>query len=144
MSTPTNEGRAERAKQVLEFYENLADDPAGTESLLADLLADLMHLCEDQKTDFDGALQMATIHFDDETNPMSIYSAEHHKEEEANGFVQLPDRFPKMIPENTDCHHLTGYWINEGVNFRCYQCGCQFHTMDIPENKLRKIEACQP
>ena len=21
------------------------------------------------------------------------------------------------------CQHLTGYWINRGVNFRCYDCG---------------------
>lgn len=41
-----------------------------------------------------------------------------------------------------ECRHLRGYWINEGDNFRCYDCGCQFFiaNLDDPKNPEREIE----
>ena len=42
------------------------------------------------------------------------------------------------------CRHLTGYWINRGVSFRCYECGCQFHVAEIPGDSNRKIEKWTP
>ena len=42
--------------------------------------------------------------------------------------------------EPIPCRHLTGYWINRGVSFRCYACGCQFQVAEIPADKDRKIE----
>jgi hypothetical protein len=49
----------------------------------------------------------------------------------------MPDPKPE---EPILCHHLAGYWINRGVNFRCYECGYQFHVAEIPADKDRKIE----
>lgn len=40
-----------------------------------------------------------------------------------------------------ECLHLEGYWINRANgNFRCYECGHQFFTRDIPRQPGRKIE----
>lgn len=38
------------------------------------------------------------------------------------------------------CRHLTGYWIKEGVSFRCYACQCQFQLADLPHDRFREIE----
>ena len=61
MSQPTNEDRTERANQTLDFYATLAG-----ESLIEDLLADLMHYCAENGTDFDASLSMARMHFTNE------------------------------------------------------------------------------
>jgi tRNA(Ile2) C34 agmatinyltransferase TiaS len=38
------------------------------------------------------------------------------------------------------CPHLSGYWIQEGKVFRCYDCGRQVSSETITANTKRKIE----
>lgn len=42
--------------------------------------------------------------------------------------------------ERKRCQHLTGYWINRGINFRCYECQHQLWIADLPKNPKRAIE----
>lgn len=38
---------------------------------------------------------------------------------------------------STPCQHLTGYWINNGTNFRCYECGSQIWLGNLSEREQR-------
>ena len=62
MRTVTNEDRANKASVALEYY--------GTSSILgntvSDLLADLMHLCDQEKIDFNLLLQNAQWNYREE------------------------------------------------------------------------------
>lgn len=63
---PFNRDRAERALQVMEFYDELPGvDP---DALLVDLLTDLRHLCaEESDSQFDHAVHVSEIHFNAES-----------------------------------------------------------------------------
>ncbi len=37
------------------------------------------------------------------------------------------------------CPHTRGYWIEQGVSFRCYGCGYQHRLLDLP-HRPRQIE----
>lgn len=63
----------------------------------------------------------------------------------ANSFFHDLDKAVAFAAEVQDiCLHLTGYWINKRAgNFRCYKCGCQFHTKELaklPKGLKRDIE----
>lgn len=34
-----------------------------------------------------------------------------------------------------------GYWINKGVNFRCYHCQFQFYLADLPPDVMNRCKA---
>jgi len=61
---PTNRERADHAWEVVRFYN---EDPPGENRKdsegIVDLLADLMHLCEEEKYDFEDMLRVARDHF---------------------------------------------------------------------------------
>ena len=73
MLTITNENRAMRGRNTLEFYiehqaqgeVDLSNQDA-VQSEVACLLADLMHLCDEEKADFNRALQLAHDHHTEE------------------------------------------------------------------------------
>ena len=64
-----NETRANRASQIINHYATLVDDTSDEYWLdehVADLLADLMHLCKRADVDFSQQLALAEIHFEEE------------------------------------------------------------------------------
>lgn len=62
-----NEGRAERGRDVMNFYAGLeGSEYTGEGEHIACLMADLMHLCKADDIDFEERLRMAHIHFEDE------------------------------------------------------------------------------
>ncbi len=67
---PTNEDRAARASDVVEYYSNKPGmDPvedAGLKSTLQDLLADMMHLADMEGLDWDSIQTMAEVYFNEE------------------------------------------------------------------------------
>ena len=64
----TNEQRAQRAWQATWRYHQECDDPDGdtTDETITDLLADLMHFCDEQGIEFDSCLRMANSHYNSE------------------------------------------------------------------------------
>ena len=63
-----NEERIARALELTEAYRiftNSQDEPM--ESVVTDVLTDLMHLCDNEDLEFDRLLHMATIHHEEET-----------------------------------------------------------------------------
>jgi hypothetical protein len=76
--TPTNEDRAAAAEQALIFYGlvkgqsgELASAP---ESVIADLLTDLMHYAEREDIDFSAALNLATTNLTVESTEKSSHA----------------------------------------------------------------------
>ncbi len=68
---PTNEERAERAREVLKMYAVQFGDPYDPGGTLIDVLTDLMHLeARDPELGlkFDSSLKMAQFHFEAETD----------------------------------------------------------------------------
>ena len=66
----TNELRAQRAWQATRRYHQECDDSDGdtTDETITDLLADLMHFCDEQGIDFESCSRMATMHYEAEVN----------------------------------------------------------------------------
>ena len=61
--TQTNGKRATRANVTLERYKQLSDSWRGRDEEVTDLLADLMHLCHREGTNFGEALKLARMHY---------------------------------------------------------------------------------
>lgn len=58
-----NDRRAIRAGMTVGYYATLAGDQGEpTETIICDLLADLLHLCDATDVDFSDALHSATTH----------------------------------------------------------------------------------
>lgn len=102
---PTNDGRADRAMQLLWMYSNgtgqrdpntqqYTDDVS---TIVADVLADLQHYCEREEVNFARALRIAT------TN----YGTERHKQplpfDTINGRTLCEDCGPNRHTKDTDC-----------------------------------------
>jgi hypothetical protein len=68
--TPSNEDRAERARNALEEYHEDNEDAFGEleseAGVLVDLLTDLMHYCAENGISFKRKLATARIHFEAE------------------------------------------------------------------------------
>ena len=64
--TQTNGKRAARAHTMVERYEQLSDSKPG--DVITDLLADLMHWCHREGTNFDEVLKTAQMHYLAETD----------------------------------------------------------------------------
>ncbi|MCW5799136.1 MAG: hypothetical protein LZF60_250089 [Nitrospira sp.] len=67
---PTNEERAERAREVLKMYAVQFGDPNDPGGTLIDVLTDLMHLEAREPElglEFNSSLKMAQCHFEAET-----------------------------------------------------------------------------
>jgi hypothetical protein len=69
MNTFTNEDRANRARTALRYYSETF--LAHSTLVIGDLLADLMHLCAEEKFDFNKALQDAQWNFNEEVKDES-------------------------------------------------------------------------
>jgi len=59
-----NTSRAYRAGEVLDYYDEM--DGTDPDSNVVDLLADLMHYCNQSSWDFTQALETARMHFEAE------------------------------------------------------------------------------
>lgn len=68
-----------RGKKALQMYD--CSTSACPDENLVDLLTDLMLLADATGLDFEENLDSARMHFDAETDPMSIYSSTHAQEE---------------------------------------------------------------
>lgn len=71
---PTNDERAQRAREVLEMYAVQFGDPYDPRGTLIDVLTDLMHLAARESEvglEFEGSLKMARFHFEAETEECS-------------------------------------------------------------------------
>jgi len=62
---PTNADRANRARNVMQFYID-AHGEDETEATLADILTDMMHLCDAEEVDWGDVLVTAENHHLDE------------------------------------------------------------------------------
>lgn len=63
----TSNTRLARAYRVLARYAREIGDPnAETATLVSDILADLMHLCEHDGLSFDNRLKLARLHWEAE------------------------------------------------------------------------------
>lgn len=66
---PTNEERAERADTLLDAYIEVSGlESEGIESVVNDLLTDLMHLCHERGISFGYRVLMAETNFEAETS----------------------------------------------------------------------------
>lgn len=70
MTSPSNAERASRAEHLLIFYayrEGRSDELSSSEeTVLTDLLADLMHYAHSMRMDFQNCIDVAQMHFDAE------------------------------------------------------------------------------
>ena len=62
-----NDNRARWAAAALHCFQR--ETGTDDEDALPDLLADLMHWCDRNSSDFDAALSTARMHYDAETSP---------------------------------------------------------------------------
>lgn len=63
----TNDSRAERARDAIQLVAwHHYDMMASPREVMIDLLADMMHMCNEDGEDFDDALVMAEIHYNTE------------------------------------------------------------------------------
>ena len=69
IGTPTNAERAGLAEHALYAFSELTNEPPSVDTI-TDLLADLMHYCRENNTDFsfDECLESARMHFAAETS----------------------------------------------------------------------------
>jgi hypothetical protein len=75
VSGPTNEDRADRAARAIATY---GQDQSHEENL-ADLLADLQHLCQREGTNFARALRAAAMHHEAELAERDEPCPEHRR-----------------------------------------------------------------
>lgn len=66
MTATLSAERADRADLILMHYGIDVDDPDGGDSLVSDLLADLMHYCQSRGYDWDTLLTAAQVNFGNE------------------------------------------------------------------------------
>jgi hypothetical protein len=59
----TNEDRAGQARQTLDYFLNIAPNDDDVETLATDLLADILHLLDQEGIDFERVLSSAEDHF---------------------------------------------------------------------------------
>lgn len=75
-----NADRAERANQILASYQDInsdmgdEDDPG---AVFGYLLADIRHYCQQNNINFEGALLVSEVHFEQELSEEGIDGAEH-------------------------------------------------------------------
>lgn len=65
--TPTNAQRSERAYRLLLIYEQQHDEGEDHETAVSDLLADLMHLCDDYGIEWEEVTRRAAMHHEAES-----------------------------------------------------------------------------
>ena len=67
MEEETNEKRAQRGEAVIKTYDLLIDQFGEVdETLVSDVLADMMHCCKSNEIDIEGAIERAFLHFHEE------------------------------------------------------------------------------
>ena len=98
MTTENNTTRADRAFRLTLVYRQwIGADEDDPETVLADLLADLMHNADTEGSDFDAALDRARSHYAEETGPECESCRTHMSDEAArvaviaSGFVLCED-----------------------------------------------------
>jgi hypothetical protein len=65
--TKANNDRASRAENALKAFADGADYDTDPESVLTDLITDLLHLADQKGLRFDDCLQLAKGHFKEES-----------------------------------------------------------------------------
>ena len=71
MTTENNATRADRAFNLTLVYRQwIGADEDDPETVLADLLADLMHNADTEGSDFEATLDRARRHYEDESGPV--------------------------------------------------------------------------
>lgn len=88
MRSKTNRARAERGRQVvaqyligqLEDFDSDAED-VGAVSML---LADIRHFCDQNDVDFDAAVSLSEVHFEDELAGIDNYLDEEESAHDGN------------------------------------------------------------
>lgn len=65
-----NQERSERAKQTILLYADLTgqDPDAELEDIVTDMLADMLHMAEEQEITFEDCLSWAYEHYDNEAH----------------------------------------------------------------------------
>ena len=98
MTTENNATRADRAFRLTLVYRQwIGADEDDPETVLADLLADLMHNADTEGSDFDATLDRARMHYAEETGPECESCRTHMSDEAArvaviaSGFVLCED-----------------------------------------------------
>jgi hypothetical protein len=67
MEEETNQKRAERAESLIKKYDHSLDNLGEIdETLVSDVLADLMHYCRRNDIDIEETIEMAFLHFHEE------------------------------------------------------------------------------
>jgi hypothetical protein len=67
MEEETNQKRAERGEALIRKYDHLLNNLSEIDDLLvSDMLADLMHYCQRNDIDIEGAIERAFLHFHEE------------------------------------------------------------------------------
>lgn len=73
----TNEARAERGRRLLEYHQITLLEEEFDEDIdkcgVASLLADIRHLCAEERIDFDAAVTLSEIHYNEELNGCDDY-----------------------------------------------------------------------
>ena len=59
----TNEERAEQARMTLQYFRSIAANDDEVETLAIDLLADMLHLLEQEGVDYERVLRSAENHW---------------------------------------------------------------------------------
>jgi hypothetical protein len=62
----TNEDRAIAARQTLDYFLSIVPNDDDVETLARDLLADMLHLLDQEGIDFERVMESATDHFQTE------------------------------------------------------------------------------
>ena len=82
MTTENNATRADRAYRLTLIYRQWTGGEDDPETVLGDLLADLMHNADIEGSDFDAALDRARMYYEDESGPV-CESCQTHLSDEA-------------------------------------------------------------
>jgi len=76
MEEETNKRRAERAESLIKKYDHSLDNLGEIdETLVSDVLADMMHCCKANEIDIEGVVEKAFLHFQEE-----VREEEHDKQ----------------------------------------------------------------
>ena len=66
-TTPTNTDRAESAQRTLEFFSSITElEEEPDQDVIADMLTNFMHWCQQEGVDFNAALHTATFNYEAE------------------------------------------------------------------------------
>jgi len=132
---PSNNDRAAWAMAAVRFFaEQTGMDMAGEDlpTILGDLFADLMHLCQANQIDFKAVLSAANIHFSEEKNNVS-------RDLNTGRFLSA-SKISKVAGSNDlECPHCGRVFDQDEVNLLCEGDDCP--SDDCPSQVKKKYRA---